>query len=253
MGSRRFILLGALWLAACPSQLPLRFGPEGEIRDPHVLLHALEHRSDLLRSLTAGGRITVHSPRGGGTTGVEIAAQKPSSLRVEVDSFFGNPVGLLAAQGGRVQILDVDRGELSEGAATAANLAHLLPLALSPEQAVSLLLADPPRLPTFGAVVVDPARRAYALTLTGEGRTQTLYLDSESLALVGEASNGHEVRYRNLTTVAGIQFPQEIDLALPDAKTSIELHYKDLQLNPAIESSMFVVQPPPGVKLLPLD
>ncbi len=254
MGSRRLALFAALWLSACPRQLPLRFGPDGEVRDPQVLLRALEHRSELLHAFTAGGRITVHSPRGGGSTGVEIAAQKPGSLRLEIDGFFGNPVRLLASRDDRVQILDVDRGELSEGRASAENLARLLPVALSPEAAVSLLLADPPRLPVASGIRVDPKRRAYELTLQGTGTaTQRLYLDTESLALVGEASGGHEVRYANLITIAGLQFPQQIDLALPAAQITVELHYKDLQLNPALEPSMFVIQPPPGVRRVPLD
>ncbi len=247
-------LAALLLLAGCPRQLPLRFGPEGEIHDASVLLHVLEHRSGQVRSLTAGGRITVHSPRGGGTTGADIAVQAPGLLRLEVDSFFGNPVGLLATDGARVQIFDVDHGVFSEGAATAENLARLLPIALAPEQAVRLLLADPPRLPEVRSLQVDPTRHAYALSLQGPGtRAQTLYLDTESLVLVGEVSAGHEVWYKSLTKIGGVDFPQEIDLSVPDAKTSIELHYRDIQLNPALEPSLFVLKAPPGARLVPLD
>ena len=250
----RYALVALLLLAGCARQLPLRFGPEGEVHDASVLVHALDHRSGLVHSLTAGGRITVHSPRGGGTTGVDIAAQEPGSLRVEIDGFFGNPVGLLATDGQRVQILDIDHGDFSEGAATAANLARLLPVALPPGDAVRLLLADPARLPVAGAVQLDPARCAYSLTLSGpEGATQTLYLDTESLALVGAVSGGLEVSYKKLTKIGAVDFPQEIALRAADAKTTVELHYKDIQLNPTIDPSMFVIQPPPGVRRVPLD
>ncbi|MHB8418051.1 MAG: hypothetical protein ACYDCL_08235 [Myxococcales bacterium] len=248
---RRARLLALLALASCPRQVPLRFGPAGEVRDPVVLLHALRERSARLSSLTAGGRLTVAGSQGG-TTGIEIAAQKPASLRVEVDGFFGNPIALLATDGRQVEILRVDQGLFAQGAATAENLARLLPAALSPEEAVGLLLADPPRLPTLGPLRVEPARRAYALALLGGGEVQTLYLDTETLALVGASLAGsYEARFEDLAPLAGVPFPRRIHLTA--AGKEVEVRYKDAQLGVPLEPSMFELVPPPGASRVPLS
>ncbi len=248
---RRPLVLALLLCSACPRQLPLRFGPEGEIRDPRLLLRALDARSARLSTLSAGGRITVAGPHGG-TTGVEIAAQKPASLRIEIDGFFGNPVALLATDGRRLEIFRVDQGVFAEGAASAENLARLLPAALPPAEAVGLLLADPPRLPNVGGLRVDPARRAYALTLEGGGRVQILYLDTETLALVGASLAGeYDARFDDLAPLAGVSFPRSLSLAVQEAH--VEIRYRDLQLGQPLDPALFVLQPPPGARLVPLE
>ncbi|HUB07515.1 MAG TPA: hypothetical protein VMB50_10965 [Myxococcales bacterium] len=248
---RRAALLALLACSACPRQLPLRFGPEGEIRDPAVLLRALADRSRRLQTLTAGGRITVHGAHGG-TTGVEIAAQKPAFLRVEVDGFFGNPQALLATDGRRVEIFRVDEGVFAVGAATPDNLARLLPAALPPDVAVGLLLADPPRLPTVGGLRVDPGRRAYALTLEGAGEVQTLFLDTETLALVGaEQAGSYAAAFADLAPTAGVAFPRQISLEVGSA--ALEIRYRDVHLGEPIDPAMFELAPPKGARLVPLD
>ena len=118
-----------------------------------------------------------------------------------------------------------------------------------PKRPCACCWPNPPRLPKAVGLGVDAGRRAYALTLasadaggTPSGDRQILYLDAESLALVGEASAGHEVRYGDLTTLSGLRFPQRMNLALAGKNTTVALHYKDLQLNPTIDPSMFVIR-----------
>jgi hypothetical protein len=257
---RRAALLALLACSACPRQLPLRFGPEGEIRDPAVLLHTLRARGERLQSLTASARVTVHGPHGG-TTGMEIAAKKPSFLRVEVDGFFGNPVALLATDGRRVQISRLDQGVFAEGAATAANLARLLPAALPPDLVVGLLLADPlagggPYLSGPPLMSLDPARRAYVLRIyaaEAEGAAQVVYLDTETLAPIGTVApfGGYEAWFRDPEVLSGVEFPQAIEVRAGAA--DVEIHYKDVQLDPQLDDAFFHLSAPAGARLVPLD
>ena len=251
-------LLGALlWLGALGCRTaPLRFGPGGEIRDARRLLALLDARSETLRTFTAEGRISAHGPRGGGTTGIEVAASRPASLRLEIDGFFGSPVAILATDGRRLEIFQVDRGIFATGPATAPNLGRLLAVPLAPDLGVGILLGDPPRLAADRlSLRVDPARRAYVLTLEGGGRRQILLIDTETLDLMAsrvEGPDGYEAGFDAHRSAAGIDIPRRIFLAVGTPPTSVELTYRSVELNGELDPSLFEIAPPAGALVVPL-
>ena len=136
----------AILLAGCPRP-ELRFGPAGEVTDPAVLLKTLRVRSGELYSLVGGGTLSLKTPHGGGNAAVNIAIQRPASLRAEVLGFFGSPVVTLATDGQKLEIFRTDSGEFSEGAATAQSLSRVVQVEMEPQDLVSLLFGDPPLLP----------------------------------------------------------------------------------------------------------
>ncbi len=251
----RRLLVSLFALSACHHLRPLRFGPGGEIRDPHVLLRALDERSARLTSIEAHGRIEIHGPRGNGSTGIEIAARRPSSLRIEIDSFFGSPVGLLATDGRDVAFLDEERGVFAAGPATPEAMARILPVAWPPARAVDLLLADPPRLSGSMTLRVDPGRAAYELAISAGGVRQLLDLDTESLALVHASlsgEEGYEADFHDLASIGGVDFPREIAVRVPAAATILRLRWREVKLDVAFSPALFRLSPPPGLRVTPM-
>jgi hypothetical protein len=247
----------ALVLTGCPRP-ELRFGPNGEIRDPEVLLRALKVRSGQLYSMVGGGNLSVRSPRGGGSAGVNIAAERPAKLRTEVLGFFNSPVVLLATNGETMQISLNDKGTFSEGPATAKSLARVVQVSLDPADLVSLLFGDPPILPGANptGLRVDVDRRAYATTLSAEGRTEIVYQDVETLLPVGaevEGPDGWRAEFADPQTHGDAVIPGRIVLFSADGQTELKLSYRKVRVNLVVEDNLFQLTPPKGAQILPLE
>jgi hypothetical protein len=243
-------------LAACPRP-PLRFGPNGEVHDPQVLLASLKARSSSLHALIGGGNLQVKTPRGGGNAGVNVAAERPASLRVEVLGFFDNPVLLLATDGQRLSVYHSDDATFAEGLATPRALSHVVPVALGAEDLVSLLFGVPP----LGegspiALRVDPERRAYALTIASGERQEVVYQDLESLlpvAFVLDGPEGFQAQFEDYRSVGEGMLPRRILLASNDGKSELRLTYRKVRLEATAEPSLFQFAPPKGAHVIPLD
>ncbi len=248
-------LLVLLLLAGCVHARPLRFGPQGEIHDPALLLRLLDQRGARLEALSADGRVTAHGPSGGGATGVSVSARRPASIRFELDSFFGNPLLVLATDGTRMQIWDLDHGVFQEGPADAAALAALVSVPMSPADAVSLLLGDPPRLvPEQAVLSIDRERGAYLLELRRGGLSQRLWVEPETLdpiesAVAGPA--GYVASFSSFETTGGERLPREIDLVAASG-ARLRLRFRELRPTVPKEPDPFELTPPPNVRVVPL-
>jgi outer membrane biogenesis lipoprotein LolB len=255
-GSR--LALVVVLLSGCPRP-ELRFGPSGEVSDPQVLLKALNARGSVLYSLVGGGNLSVKSPRGGGSAGLNIAAERPAKLRVEVLGFFGSPVVVLATDGERMEISQTDKGAFSEGPATAHSLARVVPVALAPQDLVSLLFGDPPLLPggSVKGLRVDADRRAYALSLVSGERTEVVYQDLETLLPVGaevDGPDGWRAEFTDYQTHGDFKVPGRIQLVSSDGQTELHLTYRKVRVNIVIEGDLFqLIAPKGGAQVTPID
>jgi hypothetical protein len=251
------LALAAILLTSCPRP-PLRFGPTGEVTDPQVLLRSLKQRSGTLYSLVGGGNLSVKSPRGGGSTGLNLAAQRPASLRAEVLGFFNTPVVTLATDGEQLEISQTDRSTFSEGKPTAHSLSRLIQVALEPQDLVSLLFGDPPILPGSSptGLRVDADRRAYALTLVSGDQTEIIYQDLETLLPVGvelDGPTGWRAEFADPQTHGDWIVPGRIKLVSSDGQTELNLGYRKVRVNIVLEGELFKLTPPKGANVVPLD
>jgi outer membrane lipoprotein-sorting protein len=218
-----------------------------------MLMRALAERSARIQGLKGYGRATVDSPRGSGTSGFQVAVQRPASLRLEVDGFFNNAVAILASDGQQMELAQFDKGVFARGPASPENVGRLFPMVWPPEAAVGLLMADPPRLtPETTSVRIDEPHQAYALEMSAPPQTQTFYFEAETLTLVGVTQGGfspYEVWFQDREPHGDLEFPLHIDFHAPAAQTSIQLRYREVELNPQLEASLFVMAPPAGARI----
>jgi outer membrane lipoprotein-sorting protein len=239
-------------LALACARVPPQHAPE---RSPtaDLLLRSLAERSARIQGLKAYGRATVDSPRGSGTSGFQVAAQRPGSLRLEVDGFFNNAVAILATDGKQMELANLEKGTFSRGPASPENIGSLFPMVWPPEAAVGLLMADPPRLtPETTAVRMDEAHKAYALELSVPPQKQTFYFEAETLTLVGVTQAGfgpYEVWFDDREPLGDVEFPHRIDFHAPAAQTAIQLRYREVELNPTLEPATFSIDPPNGAQI----
>ncbi len=235
----------------------MHFGPGGEVHDPQVLLRALKERSATLHAVSGSGNLGIKTPRGGANAGVNIAAERPAKLRVEVLGFFGNPAVLLATDGVRMEVYHSDDGTFAEGAVTPRALSRVVPVALSAGDLVSLLFGDPP-VPTgaTASVRIDPERRAYALTLNSGEVSEVVYQEPETLLPVAAVVTGPEGWHAELSdyqSYGEVRLPRHITLTSADEKTELRLVYRKLRVDPVSEAGLFELTPPKGAQIVPLE
>lgn len=249
-----------LCLAACPHTL--RFGPAGELTDPAELMRLMDQRAVKLRSIKAEARASVKAADQSGTLTEFVAAQRPASLHLESLNFFGKPVAALATDGAQFGLLVDEGATFYSGPASAANVGRLLPVPVEPADAVVLLLGSVRRLEGAQAqLALDRPAGAYLLTLTRGEVRQRLWVGTEDLRLFkseirGEA--GLDVAFDDFQAFGGQILPMTVELVAvgADGKPAgarVELKFKDLELNVALDPALFTLAPPPGARRLILD
>ncbi len=244
----------AVALAGCPPPPPLQFTAGGPITDPRVALDAVIARREKTHSVRGEAKVNLSTPQGSGKLTEFIAAAWPNRLRLETVSFFGNPLAVLTTDGFRFQLFDVDHNRFTQGTASADDASRLLPVPLNAEIVVALLLGVPPLLDKRSPrLVVDEKERSYALTLKQGEAMEVIGLDTLSLRPVWVRMNAQasptafEARLEDYDPETDL--PRTLELRTRDPETSVELRWRDREINATLPGETFVQQPPAGATL----
>lgn len=257
MRRSRALLLTLAVTAACARRAP----PPDLSADPAELLRQVERTQGRVERLQGEARVKVESPAGGGTVTQFVVAERPDRLRLDVVDFFGNPVASLVADGGRFALLDLRQRVFLRGAATPENLARLLPLAIPVEELVALLCGA---VPIAGGrpVSVEAGDGVARLTVEAADRTQRLDVGAGGAVhasrvggLPGTAAppGRYDVTFDRFEERGGRPFPGRVHLDAPGAQVSLELAWKQIEVNGVLPGGSFDLSPPPGARVVDLD
>ncbi len=250
----------ALTLAACHH--PLRFGPEGELRDPRAVLERLDARAARLRSVRGEARVRLRSPSQSGSASELIAAERPARLHLTTLGFFGKPAASLASDGEVFELFVESGSSFYTGPATAANVSRLFMVELPPSAIVEILLGDLPRLVASQPVMtLDAEARAYRLELAEGPAAQELWVSTEDLTPLRSrvrGPHGYDAAFGDFEEVGELRLPRSLELRGVDAAgrpTGVELSlsYRDREVNTALDASLFALEQPPGTSHIELD
>jgi hypothetical protein len=245
-----------LVLAGCPKpvvvpQTPIDFGPQGRLTDPSVALEAVVARRAKMRSIQGEAKATVETPQGGGKVTELVAAELPARLRLDAVTMLG-PAASLASDGERYQFADHEHKRFYDGPAVADSIARLLPVRIPPAELVSLLLGQPPLLEGAQplSLEVDDAHGVYLLTLGHLGDREVLGLDPATLRPVKvlmEDRPGLSAYRAELREYEGeADLPKIVRVSTADGTGSIELKWRERDVNPVLEPGMFTLKMPDG-------
>jgi hypothetical protein len=186
----------------------------------------------------------------------EVAIKRPASLRVQAMTPFGI-AAVVAANGTTVTIYQTSDNTFYRGAATADTLSRFAQIPLPPEQAVKLLMgllpedeshfAKPASVRTEGELVVG------TYDLPG-GETDVGFTDGH-LGLVRTRGPGinYEVSYSGYQDIGGLEFAHRLDAKFLNTGTHLNVKYSNVVVNPAINSSEFVLVPQGAARIIDLD
>ena len=243
--NRRGWPLFLLLLAGCPPRVDVRSIPPP---DATALLAEVDTIDAQVARLQSQAKARVDGRGKKGNVQLFVAVAAPASIHLEVLDFFGKPSGILISDGQRFVMFASDVGVWQRGAATAENVARVLPVSLPPEQLVSMLLGRAPRLADPSpALAVDAEENLFQVTLHQDARTQQLWVDPTRRRAVRsrvEGPGGYTLTFDKFEDVHGTPFPRSIAFA---GEGSVALEFTDLRLGDQPDASLFVPEPPQGV------
>lgn len=222
-----------------------------------ALLKDVDELEGHVTAVKGSARVSVHSPQGGGETGAFLAARVPADVHLELLDFFGAPTEVLVSDGRTFGLYRRDKGTYTHGAATAAAISRLLPVDVSAEDMVAILLGRTPRLPVAPlSVVVDKDAEAYRVTLVQGERKQTLFIHPRSkrvLRSVLEGPGGYTLLFEQPLTADGVPFARKV--TFQDATSTVVLRWNplDVELNGTLDAALFHMEPPQGARTVEAD
>lgn len=256
--------LAALLLAgaACPRTAPL---PDLDSLTDEVA--AARARAGGARRQRLVGTLKARLPGIEGvvaSANLDVALQPQAMLSVAVRSFFEQPMQMLVTDGSLVTVFDATTGQplFFRGSADATTLGRVLPLPLSPREAVGIFLARPPVDGAARLVGVDEAAGTYDLWMEAPdvGPCQLTLRASDDAVLRWRAfkRDGRallDVRYGDLRASDGTTVPFAWSVRRLDVTPEQALDFvaTDVTWNgPPLPDDAFRLEPPPGTELRPL-
>lgn len=240
------LLLVALLAPACaraPRATPL---PAGD-RRPTALLAALARAGEARRSLRAVARLAVDGPAGGGRARQILLLERPARLRVELLGLLDQRIAVLTTDGVEYRLYRAEDRSLTGGPVHDALLWEVAGLAVTPEQAVRLLLGAPAPPPgarlAAGAQLADGRLR---LELRAPDRLETTRLEFDADGrLAGWARLGadgeplQEARFADYRAIGEDAFPFEVELVDRTTGAAARVRFASVELNPALDPGLF--------------
>ncbi len=253
----RRLAAGALLLAGCHPRLP----PPDLSLDPAALLAEVKAAQARVVSVQGRARVGVDAPGRSGGVEQYLVAERPDRLRVESYDFFGNVLSVLAVEGGRLALYDARQRAFLTGAASPANLARLIPVAVTPAELVTLLCGSAPLL-DGAPVEAEPGDGLVRLTLRDGDLVQRLEVGPGAallasrvrrLTAAGEAPALLDAEFSVHRTRAGQRVPTDLVARAPGDGVVLQLHWREIQVNQPVDASLFRLSPPAGARLVDLD
>jgi outer membrane lipoprotein-sorting protein len=222
-----------------------------------VVIQHLDERKAQLRSFRAVGSIRVIGEKQRWSGRAFFLTQLPGSLRLEVLSFFGQPVLYAASDGYEFMIWEPGRNRAYQGLAVHGTLARLIKFPLQDQEALLLLAGV---VPTYDQVekklfkLPDNGKMLLQLEDVTSPLTQRVWLEGENfLATRIERLRGGELEleatFSDFIDMEGWSYPKNI--VMEGAKTRVSIHYEQISINESLDHTVFHLNLPAGVEIIP--
>ena len=230
---------------------------------PEDILASFDQRWQLAEAMRALARVTVTSAQGRYTTRQTFLWSRPTVLRLDTLSLFGQPVMSLVADAAHVSIYYPGEGAFFHGPANAATLARVIGLPLDAEEVAPLLLGypRPPPAQHLSALYLQADEGMHLIRFLGVGGwlvrdvwvdpdqwlpRRVLRYTQQGLATVDIAYS--DFRFLTETFAA----PHALAIWLPQVETEVRVQFMMIELNPDLSPAVFQLSPPVGVRIHPL-
>jgi hypothetical protein len=226
---------------------------------PEQLVEHIEREESKIHSVKGQARLKLDSPEQKGVVEVLVAARHPDSIHLQLLDGLGRPVRIFVSHAGRFALWDMEKGTFYRGVATQNNLARFLPLYFSPEELVKVLLGAAPRLPGAKAqpeISLEGAQ-TMELLLTTENLSQRLRVQPKNFRVTESEVRGtqnYQLTFASFVRVGSQKvFPERRILKVLSPPLFLELSYTDYSVDLSLEEKLFILVPPPGIRVVDVE
>ncbi len=226
--------------------------PAGDPR-PAALLAAWAEAAESRRALRGRARLSVD---GDGIVPLRVnqvlVLERPDQLRVEIQGFLNQTVAVLVTDGDRFEVFRVTDRSYRSGRVHEGLLWEQASLALTPVEAIDLLLGAPtpdPGLRPGGALSDDDGGVHLDLVDASGTAVRRAGFDQESRlvwleALGPEGARLWRAELGEYAPVDGIPFAHALTLEVAEGGTRAEISLRDVELNPELPPDIFRLRAP---------
>jgi outer membrane lipoprotein-sorting protein len=250
------VLLAAGCASVTPPAPPPVAAPAVSAAELEPWLKALLRRDRELVSMQSGAVMEYSAGDRHVKAREQIAALRPSSLRVEAMSPFGVAL-ILAARGKQLEIFEPTEHRFIRAAADADTLERYVQIPMEPAEAVGLLMGLAPKISELAAMAPEAIMSEDGMTVASwrdkmVGMRELGFEDGRLAMVRQRQPDGrvvYEVRYSEYRDIGGLMFAYLVDADFPLTLSHVTFRYERPIVNGAIDSSTFVLTPPPGVQI----
>lgn len=258
------ILLPLFVLFSCaPGMVALPPAGERESVSYSARWEKLKHVNELPEILRSIADIDLNSPDGRYHLKAALLLKRPNLVRIESIPLFGPPNFFLTLNGEFLKIFLPGKEEFYIGRPSPENLAHFLPVVLSPENLVAFLMGSPPPVTDKNLSYREPStdngnclaifsndREILRLWLTDDGEHV-----KEMQVIKPDGDISCQVIYGDYRRIGEHQLPGKVTLITPGRQARIVVRYREMELSKAEETdeALFNLIVPAGIKPILID
>jgi len=212
--------------------------------------------SDIIK---ATANITLNSSEGRYSRKIALLLKVPSSLRIETMPIFGPADFFLSSNEKSFKVFFPGEGKFYAGKPTKENLFLFFKVLIPPGNMVSILAGLPPQQIMGGSLSEYVEGRLCRVDVRFGKRKRSLWVnpDDYTLTKIEEIDDGriiYRARFRDHIVVDGIPYPERINIEVENPeKTSINIHYLDLEVSRPENTRAFDLQTPSGITPISID
>jgi outer membrane biogenesis lipoprotein LolB len=255
---RAAVILGAGLLGGCAASHPALPSAPSALPSAAGLEAQLAARRDVVQSLRALVRLRYRAPDESGTSRQAIVVARPDRLRVEVLSLLGS-VFVVTTDKGAITAYVRQEDTVYRGAASPENLERYARVGLPVSDLIDIVLATPAPQPTDHEwVSFDAAVGAVRLVRTLVDRQQSVWFAPAGMPVAAEERGADgkldwRATFGGYEDHDGVPIATQVTIELPRWSRSLELALAEVDVNPALDNSIFAFQTPPGSKVVNLE
>jgi outer membrane lipoprotein-sorting protein len=229
---------------------------------PQQILLEIEAGKDVPAGLKGIARIKVESPDKKFSVKEIVIAKRPRCLRLETLSPLGRPEFYAVTDGSDLFLFSPSENKFYRGTASPEHVSLFIPLALSLEEMVSILMGKVPLIDYDAEQVeCEDGGGFWIVSLAAkDGRSkQVLKISMQNKKVVETETYGQggvlifSGEFGNYQKIGETLVPGEIIVSMPRDKTRVTVRYKNIELFSEIDPDEFRLTPPQGVEVVPLE
>ena len=239
--------------------------PKDAYGSVEALLAVVDGQANPMRTLRMRSTVEVYAAGERVKARQVVVAQQPDRFRFETLSPLDTTLSVVACDGGRLALYDLQAGRFLEGPATAPNIAALTRIPLTAPDLVRLLMGGAPNLSAVDgwAMAWDSRLGGYKLSRRLEGGgMQELWLRHGSGSLLAlRVTDGAGKVVLRVTTAAPfamadgaqqVTLSRRLEVELPQEKTLVLVEVASAQLGVELDEVLFELPVPRGMEAEPI-